>query len=60
MWSSLASSRWFGREVISIDNEGNETAETQKIKLIDGKAVFNEKLQLNVNMYFDTKTNKFV
>ena len=40
--------------------KGNESAETQRVKLADGKALFNEKLQLNVNMYFDIKTNKFV
>jgi hypothetical protein len=39
---------------------GNEAAETPLVPLVNGVVEFNQTLRLNVNMYFDTTTNKFV
>lgn len=38
----------------------NESAETTTLPLTNGQVHFDQTLKLNVNMYFDTTTNKFV
>jgi hypothetical protein len=43
-----------------INHLGNESAETTVVPLKNGEVNFDQTLKLNVNMYFDTTTNKFV